>query len=103
MAQALVPAAPRLVSALATWVRNQLPGLYYKFMLAIRRLPHQYPEGKWLFATWHLHGSLPHARYPPPHKLSSGQAFVWMDRYLDTTDKGAMYLRLEPIAQIVVD
>ena len=24
-----------------------------------RRLPHIYVEGKWLFVTWHLHGSLP--------------------------------------------
>jgi putative transposase len=67
-----------------------------------RRLPHQFPEGKWLFVTWHLHGSLPQARYPPPGKLSDGQAFVWMDRYLDTTRDGPMYLRLDRIAEIVV-
>ena len=67
-----------------------------------RRLPHQHPEGKWLFATWHLHGSLPHARYPPPDKLASGAAFVWMDRYLDTARQGPMYLAQESIAAIVV-
>jgi putative transposase len=66
------------------------------------RLPHQFPEGKWIFATWHLHGSIPHARYPPPGKVSAGKAFVWMDRYLDTTVEGPMYLVLEPIAGIVV-
>jgi putative transposase len=66
-------------------------------------LPHWYPDGKALFLTWHLHGSLPHALYLPPGKASSGQAFVWMDRYLDTTRKGPMYLRMEPIAQIVRD
>jgi len=66
-----------------------------------RRLPHQYPEGKWLFLTWRLHGSLPHGLYPPPGKLSAGKAFVWMDRYLDTTRKGPMYLRQEPIARLV--
>ena len=65
-------AAPRLVSA---------PGAAN----SRRRLPHCYPPGKWLFLTWHLHDSLPHALYPPGHKLSDGRAFVWMDRYLDTS------------------
>src|ERR1035438_4453857 len=64
--------------------------------------PHQHPDGKWLFLTWHLHGSLPHARYPPRDKLSSGAAFVWMDRYLDTTLLGPKYLAQESIAGIVV-
>ena len=67
-----------------------------------RRLPHIYPEGKWLFVTWRLQGSLPHDRYPPPG-LRAGEAFVWMDRYLDTTRIGPMYLRREDIAQIVVN
>ena len=68
-----------------------------------RRLPHQYPQGKWLFVTWHLHGSLPHAKYPPANKLSAGQSFVWMDRYLDTTRTGPMYLRQERIAKAVLE
>ena len=67
-----------------------------------RRLPHEYSEGKWLFVTWHLHGSLPHALYPPAHKVSSGAAFAWMDRYLDTTRLGPMYLAQESLARIVV-
>jgi putative transposase len=67
-----------------------------------RRLPHQYPEGKWLFVTCHLRGSLPQAKYPPPGKMNSGQTFVWMDRYLDTTRTGPMYLAQERIAQVVV-
>ena len=53
--------------------------------------PHQYPEGKWLFVTCHLHGSLPQAKYPPPGKLSAGAAFVWIDRYLDTTRTGPSF------------
>ena len=68
-----------------------------------RRLPHQHPAGQALFLTWHLHGSLPHARYPPPGKLSSGEAFVWMDRHLDTTRVGPLYLSRPEVAQIVVD
>src|SRR5258707_6372260 len=67
-----------------------------------RRLPHQHQEGKWLFVTWHLHGGIPHARYPPRDKLSSGAAFVCMDRYLDTTRRGPMYLAQESLAGIVV-
>jgi REP element-mobilizing transposase RayT len=66
-----------------------------------RRLPHKYPEGKWLFITWHLHGSLPSSLYPPPGKRN-GEAFVWMDRYLDTVRSGPMYLRRDDIARIMV-
>jgi len=66
-----------------------------------RRLPHRQPEGKWLFVTWHLHGSLPLALYPPPGKPSSGSVFVWMDRYLDSARYGPLYLAQEPIARIV--
>jgi REP element-mobilizing transposase RayT len=66
-----------------------------------RRLPHIYPEGKALFVTWHLCGSLPHNLYPPPHKLNAGQAFVWMDRHLDSAREGPLYLKQEPVAQLV--
>jgi putative DNA methylase len=68
-----------------------------------RRLPHWYVEGKALFVTWCLHGAITGAKLPPPGKLSSGQAFVYMDRYLDTTRTGPMYLRQPKIAEIVVD
>ena len=67
-----------------------------------RRLPHRYPLGKWLFVTWHLHGSLPQALYPPPHKLSDGKSFVWMDRYLDTARYRPTWLRQERIASLVL-
>ena len=68
-----------------------------------RRLPHWRPEDKWLFVTWHLHGSLPAARFPPPGKVSSGKAFVWIDRYLDTTRTGPHYLERADVARIVID
>jgi len=68
-----------------------------------RRLPHIYPENAPIFFTWHLHGSLPHARYSPLTKLNAGQAFVWRDRYLDTTRTGPQYLRNPEIAKVVVD
>ena len=66
-----------------------------------RRLPHHHPEGKWLFVTCHLHGSPPQAKYPPPGKLNSGAAFVWMDRYLDTSKTGPMYLGQEAVSEAV--
>jgi putative transposase len=68
-----------------------------------RRLPHVWAEGKPLFVTWHLYGSLPHALYPPPNKQNAGQAFVWMDRYLDSARVGPLYLKQQPIAQMAVD
>ena len=68
-----------------------------------RRLPHQYPEGRALFLTWHLHGSVPASRFPTPHNLSAGQAFVWIDRYLDTTQTGPLWLKREEIARLVAE
>jgi REP element-mobilizing transposase RayT len=68
-----------------------------------RRLPHWYPEGKPLFLTWHLQGAVRSAQFRPPGKLSSGQAFVWMDRHLDLTVTGPLYLKRPEVAQIVVD
>ncbi len=99
VAQTLVSAAPRLVSATEIFPStNPLPLVPAPH----RRLPHQYPQEKWLFITCHLHGSLPKAKYPPPDKLNSGAAFVWIDRYLDTTRTGPTYLRQEPIARAVI-
>jgi putative transposase len=62
-----------------------------------RRLPHVYPQGAALFLTWHLHGSL------AASSLASGQAFVWLDRQLDTLRRGPSYLHRPDIAQIVVN
>jgi putative transposase len=72
-------------------------------MVTRRRLPHFYPEGHWLFLTWHLRGSLPEGKYPPPRKASAGEAFVWMDRYLDVARSGPVFLRQEAIANLVVE
>jgi putative transposase len=68
-----------------------------------RRLPHWQRVGKPLFLTWHLHGSLPHNRFPPPRALSAGQAFVWMDRYLDEARFGPTWLIRPEIAGVVID
>jgi putative transposase len=68
-----------------------------------RRLPHWQPSGKSLFLTWHLHGSLPHNRFPPPGEQSAGQAFALMDRYLDEARVGPTWMKREEIAEVVVE
>jgi hypothetical protein len=78
-------------------------------MTSQRRLPHIYPSDCWLFLTWHLHGSLPSSHFPPARKVSDGEAFAWVDRYLDTACAaggactGPVYLRQEPIAILVIE
>jgi REP element-mobilizing transposase RayT len=67
-----------------------------------RRLPHLYSAGERLFVTFCLQGARPPARFAPPAKASAGQAFVYMDRYLDAARSGPAYLRRPEIAQIVV-
>ena len=67
-----------------------------------RRLPPTYPQHRWLFVRWRLPGSLPQARYPPPGKPPAGKVFVWMDRYLDTTRVGPLFLRRPEVAAIVI-
>ena len=85
-------------------VRNRAPITHqFSVLLHRRRLPHIYPEGRALFLTWHLHGSLPAPLPTPPRKLTSGQAFVWLDRRLDSARSGPMYLRQPAIAQVIVD
>ncbi len=54
-----------------------------------RRLPHVYPEGRWLFLTWCLHGALRTDEFAPPGKVSAREAFRLMDRRLDAA-RGAV-------------
>src|SRR5450759_2163052 len=84
-------------------MRVPLIQCHYSTVTTRRRLPHIYPEGRWLFVTWSSYGSLPRALYPPPEKASAGQAFVWMDRYLDMARDGPVFLRQEAIAELVVN
>jgi REP-associated tyrosine transposase len=68
-----------------------------------RRLPHIYPDNSWLFLTWHMHGSLPASHFPPARKVSDGDTFAWVDRYLDGAHAGPVYLRREAVATIVIE
>jgi putative transposase len=72
--------------------------MYYE-----RRLPHWHPDGKDVFITWRLDGSLPKNRFVPPDGLTSGEAFLWIDRILDKASHGPSWLRRPEIAQLVTD
>jgi REP-associated tyrosine transposase len=67
-----------------------------------RRLPHWNVVGQPLFVTFRLHDSLPANRVFPPERLTTGKAFVTMDRILDTARTGPLYLRQPEIASLVV-
>jgi putative transposase len=68
-----------------------------------RRLPHLYVIGQPLFVTFRLYRSLPANRTFPPSKLTSGQAFVAMDRLLDAARSGPTFPKQREIAQLVLD
>jgi len=55
-----------------------------------------------VFLTWRLADSLP-ANRPFPSAITSGQAFVAMDRLLDQARTGPVYLRRPEIAKLLVD
>ena len=67
-----------------------------------RRLPHWDVVGHPLFVTFRLYGTLPTSRIFPPERLSSGQAFVAMDRILDRTQCGPSHLGKHEIAELVL-
>src|SRR5688572_26042118 len=68
-----------------------------------RRLPHWDVIGQPVFVTFRLHGSLPANRTFPPDRLSSGKAFVAMDKILDRAETGPRYLCQPEISGIVVN
>ena len=67
-----------------------------------RRLPHLHVLGQPLFVTFRLHDSLPASRPFPGSNLSSGEAFLAMDRLLDQARYGPTFLRQPVIAQLVL-
>jgi REP element-mobilizing transposase RayT len=66
-----------------------------------RRLPHWQPEGRALFITFRLAGSLPAERGFQPEAVTSGQAFALMDRVLDAGQAGPRYLVRPELAEVV--
>jgi REP element-mobilizing transposase RayT len=67
-----------------------------------RRLPHLDVIGHPQFITFRLHGSLPANRTFHGSTLPSGAAFIAMDRLLDQSRIGSVFLRHPEIAQILV-
>lgn len=67
-----------------------------------RRLPHFHSVGHAMFITWRLYDSLPAGR-TFPSDTTSGQAFLMMDRLLDNSRTGPLYLRQPEIASMVVE
>jgi putative transposase len=71
-----------------------------------RNLPHWHPEGKPLFLTWRLHGSLPvtalRALRESPESVS-GKKFVRFDRELDYAHFGPVWQKDPRVAPIVTN
>jgi putative transposase len=67
-----------------------------------RRLPHWDVVGRPLFVTFRLHDSLPANRVFIPSSLSTGKAFVVMDRILDHAATGPKHLAIPEITKLVI-
>jgi REP element-mobilizing transposase RayT len=67
-----------------------------------RRLPHWDVVGLPLFVTFRLHDSLPAGLVFAPATLTTGKAFMAMDRILDRAATGPKHLRMPEIAAQVI-
>jgi REP element-mobilizing transposase RayT len=65
------------------------------------RLPHWQPENTPLFLTWSLQGAIPRNRYPPPGHAAAGEAFVFIDRFLDQAKHGPTWMIRQEIAHLI--
>ena len=91
-------------SALRCSPENFPPTLHHHSVTFYRRrLPHLYDIGQPIFLTWRLKNSLPGNRIFQVGNLSSGKAFVALDRLLDAARSGPLYLRRPALAEIVVE
>jgi len=68
-----------------------------------RHLPHWQPEGRPLFVTWRLSGSLPASVLQAAPTSSAGKRFAYADRYLDKASTGPLWLKDARIAHGVVE
>ena len=66
-----------------------------------RNLPHFQPDGKTLFISWRLHGTLPF--FKAAASETSGQAFVEADLQLARCERGPVWLKDPRIARCVTD
>jgi REP element-mobilizing transposase RayT len=68
-----------------------------------RHLPHLWVIGRPLFVTFRLYDSLPPGREFPKDAMTSGKAFLHMDKLLDEYRESPKYLQRTDVAQVVVD
>lgn len=68
-----------------------------------RRLPHLDVIGQPAFITFRLRGSFPAWRAFPASNLTSGEAFLAMDRLLDQARLGPTFFKQPAVAQVVVE
>jgi REP element-mobilizing transposase RayT len=70
-----------------------------------RNLPHWHPDGRPIFLTWRLHGSLPSGwlRAQKSTHPSRGKAFLTIDERLDTAAIGPRWLKQPEVAEIVAE
>jgi putative transposase len=68
-----------------------------------RRLPHWQPEGRALFLTFRLYGSLPASVAIVKPNATAGERFAALDHQFDTSTLGPLWLNRCDIAQSVVD
>jgi putative transposase len=69
-----------------------------------RALPHWFPEGRAIFLTWRLHGSLPACilqELRAEKILTAGQEFARADQHLDRAEVGPLWLKDSRIADCV--
>jgi putative transposase len=94
----------RRIPSCPTWLENfrQRATLFGMAVFHARRLPHYTEVGRPIFLTWRLRGSLPANRYFPS-SMTSGQAFVAMDRLLDNARTGPLYLGRPELARMIVE
>ncbi len=70
-----------------------------------RNLPHWHPEGKAIFLTWRLFGSLPRSFLSRLENLGGdpGKQFLAADQLLDAAKSGPLWLRDPEVAGYVED
>jgi REP element-mobilizing transposase RayT len=68
-----------------------------------RNLPHWHPDGKTIFLTWRLFGSLPSSvlKHLESLRATPGKQFVSADRFLDGATVGPRWLSVPEIATCV--
>jgi REP element-mobilizing transposase RayT len=87
-----------------------LTGSSYFFGMSFyrRKLPHWQPERVPIFLTWRFHGSLPRGLGEVRSQtcstgLTEGRRFLLMDRRLDATRHGPMFLKHPQVAVAVAE